>query len=824
MKREKAKGYAYSGAEVHMGKGEKLNWSPRLPDLGRPRGFFAYPSSPPSIPPTIMAAIDSINSTQSVEIKSWEELSVSGQYIIDEICRAIDEADFFCADVTGINANVMFELGYAIATDKRTWLIRDDSYTDVKKEYEQLRVLTTVGFSSYKNSGQIIASFFTDNPHLLLRKTIWQQSIEPVLAKQTTDGHVLYLKNRHETEASIKVSRALEDSKVPLTNSDPKETSIRPAYWYAQQLWEALGLVAHFASSAREGYRIHNARYALVAGMAHGFSVPTLILTEQSDLLAPIDYRDAMKSYITPLEAAELVNEWLLPIKKEEHVVHTIHADRVRSLMRATELKDFHLQLGDFVAEDEAQQLDAYFVETTVSADIANGTQSVFVGRKGMGKTANLIHAESIIGSNPQNLVCLIKPVGYEIEGLVRLFATYKARDYKGYVIESLWKYMIYTEVARAAAQQIDANAIWQLAEPDARELVDLLEDEKQAFSGDFAVRLERMVNLLSSVPVDESGELFRKGISETLHSGALAKLRMVLGRVLSKKKKVILLVDNLDKSWTKSADLEQLAEFLLGLLTATKRVGEELNRAERGRQASAFSSAIFLRSDIFEKVLAAAREPDKLSYTRLRWDDEELLLRVIEERYVASHGPESDPAVMWHKYFCPQVGGVPTREYLVRQILKRPRDIVFLVKSAVSFAVNRKHDRVEEKDILDAEKEYAQYALDSILVENGISIPQLEEVLFQFSGSSAIITEIEARQIVSRAADFPVEKVDYAVEHLLRLSFLGIETSSDVFAFSEESRELKKNKVLGEKFISSSGQEKRFEIGRAFRAYLEVV
>ena len=72
----------------------------------------------------------------------------------------------------------------------------------------------------------------------------------------------------------------------------------------------------------------------------------------------------------------------------------------------------------------------------------------------------------------------------------------------------------------------------------------------------------------------------------------------------------------------------------------------------------------------------------------------------------------------MWRRYFCPQVKGIPTREYLTSRILKRPRDIVYFVKAVVSFAVNRKHDRVEEKNVIDGEKQYSQYALDSILVE----------------------------------------------------------------------------------------------------------
>src|SRR6185437_2078195 len=141
-----------------------------------------------------------------------------------------------------------------------------------------------------------------------------------------------------------------------------------------------------------------------------------------------------------------------------------------------------------------------YFVETTVSSDILNGTQNVFVGRKGAGKSANLIHAEAVIGHDLKNLVCLIKPVGYEIEGLVRLFNSYKLRDTKGYVIESIWKYMLYSELAQAAVKQIQEDELW-LGDDDSRALVALLEGERNAFSGDFAVRLERLIKSLEALP-----------------------------------------------------------------------------------------------------------------------------------------------------------------------------------------------------------------------------------------------------------------------------------------------------------------------------------
>src|ERR1700733_8360507 len=50
-----------------------------------------------------------------------------------------------------------------------------------------------------------------------------------------------------------------------------------------------------------------------------------------------------------------------------------------------------------------------------------------------------------VTGINPN----VMYEIGYEIEGLVRLFSKYKEQDFKGYVVESLWKFMLYTELAR---------------------------------------------------------------------------------------------------------------------------------------------------------------------------------------------------------------------------------------------------------------------------------------------------------------------------------------------------------------------------------------
>jgi hypothetical protein len=145
----------------------------------KPVGFFAYGILPHSIPATIKDAISSINKSQQVELVSWEKLNINGRYIVGDICDMIDDCDFFCADITTINPNVMYEIGFAIARDKRVWLIRDDSYVDSRSEFNQLQLLTTIGYRSYTNAEQIVKGFFADGPHLTLDQTIFRQAIEP---------------------------------------------------------------------------------------------------------------------------------------------------------------------------------------------------------------------------------------------------------------------------------------------------------------------------------------------------------------------------------------------------------------------------------------------------------------------------------------------------------------------------------------------------------------------------------------------------------------------------------------------------------------------
>src|SRR5688500_2484577 len=89
--------------------------------------FFGYPSRPEISRDAIAAAAKRLGTSTDLEIVTWEDLRVSGRLIIDRIVTAIDRAAVSAFDVTTLNENVLFELGYAIASNKRIWLLRDTS-------------------------------------------------------------------------------------------------------------------------------------------------------------------------------------------------------------------------------------------------------------------------------------------------------------------------------------------------------------------------------------------------------------------------------------------------------------------------------------------------------------------------------------------------------------------------------------------------------------------------------------------------------------------------------------------------------------------------
>ena len=774
-----------------------------------PKAFFAYPSQSP-LREAIQQAVRDLNARRQVSIQTWEECQSVGQVIISTICDAIDRAQLFFADLTGLNPNVMFELGYAIARDKRIWLIFDDTYTSEKSMFDQLKVLTTVGHVRCCNSEDIVSGFYKHNPVAEIENTIFRREIEPIL-KPGRSHKVLYLKSQHENQAAMRVSRRLEQRlSNKITVDDPRESTVHTLAWYGSHVFGCSGLVCHFMSPARKGAYLQTARHSLVCGMAHGFGKPLLMLAE-GDSWSPIDYRDRLKHYETSTQAISYLNQWLPDVEQDLRTQQEA-SEVTQAAQLATDLKN--LRFGEYVAENEAESLvDRYFVETAEYADALNGRQTLFVGRKGSGKTANLMQLAADLRERKQNLVCVIKPERYQMLGIVDLLRHFQTRKDKGYAIESLWKFLLLTEIANTAFH-FPSSPI----EAVEQKFFKFVKENHAIICEDFSTRLETCVQNLHRAVSDPSDGNSYFSISEALHSGILKELRRELAEFLSKKQRVAILIDNLDQAWERQNDIEALSEILWGLLDVARQLPEQLQRQANIQ----LSLAIFLRSDIFYRIRKVAHEPDKMPYSLLKWDSTELLCSIIEERFLSTFKTASGPEALWNQYFCPTVNEISTRDYILETILKRPRDIIFFVNAAVTTAINGRHPRIEEEDILVAEKEYSQYAFESVNVENTLPDINLEDVLYEFVGMSAILTRSEVLDTLQDAGLSDEEKIEQMIEVLHDLTFLGMEVEEDTFVFSDAPEESRKNKTRARRFARKKGQEERFQIHRAFQAFLE--
>lgn len=448
---------------------------------------------------------------------------------------------------------------------------------------------------------------------------------------------------------------------------------------------------------------------------------------------------------------------------------------------------------------------------------------SIFIGRKGTGKTAILYKLANEIESDLRNHVCIIKPIGYELEGILRMLKQALPKSEKGYLIESFWKFLIYTELSKSVFEALRSKPPYYQRDDAEEELLKFVEENASIITADFSIKLDSVVSKLQNISALRSSGRQRAKISELLHNKVIARSRFILGKVLQKKNKVAILVDNLDKAWKQRSDLPTLCDLLFGLLGVSRRVSQDFGKSDYWRSSVNLSLIIFLRSDIFAQVIKYARERDKISYSRIAWDDPEVLLSVLEERFLASSPAPANPNEAWSRYFCPMVKGIPTREYLAKCIIPRPRDLIYLSKVAISQAVSRRHTKVEEEDILEAQKKYSRYALDSLIVENSIQVEALEALLYEFIGAAEVVTRDEILQKM-KACGIPGSKLDEVIELLCDLTFVGREVESGRFEFLYNEEDKLKFQVMARKTTETHpAKVERFRINEAFHAELEI-
>ncbi len=786
------------------------------------RIFFAYAGSPEGTRETVHNAVTSLDRVPGVTAVTWESLRISGRLIVDQITSAITNVDLVCGEVSSLNPNVMFELGFAVARDRPVRILLDGTDSDAIHNFKQFGLLTQVGYLSYANSMDIrsrLLSSLESSP-----TPLWQDLFRTT-ASAHTEHSIFYFPLHHMTEASRTLSRRLDGCRRngwEIVSADHSEVSLAPLSWYVQQIFKTDASVFHLSAPRRSASTVHNARTAFLAGIAHGLGRQMLMLAEEG-YNAPLDYESLLRQYSSSKSLGVIFDSWMATFESghaKQRAAAVLHTVGQRRLVSQLGVLNFY----EYVAEQEAGSLSDYFVRTRQFEDLLVSPVMVFVGRKGVGKTANMLEAAQTLQEDKRNLVVVIKPAGYELQGLVKVLGDYKGKESLSYLTENMWKFLLYSEIARSAVDQADQKPAGIAPGSALDELRHYMEDCRFPLRDDFSVRLEHLVTALLETSGDVSLGVSdaRDAIGAALGGVLLRDLRNRLEKAVAPYRRVAVLVDNLDKAWDKQADLDNLAALLLGLLAAVGRVASEFRSIrEESKGGLAFSLGVFLRSDVHQHVMRVAREPDKIRTATVTWDDTDLLFRVVEERYIFSGAGGGDLRRLWTEFFCPDVDGVPVRQHIAQMILPRPRDLLYFVNAAVASAVNAARNRVEVEDLRRAQTEYSQFAFEAALVPDGITTTQLESLLFEFAGGPSIVTDTTIAETCTTAGITEPSARDIT-EHLLSIEVLGRQTGMDKFSYGAEGSNARLAQTLARKHARADG-ELRYQIHPAFWSYLEI-
>ena len=472
-----------------------------------PKCFVAYPSAPVARAETVESVIETISRTGVVDIKGWRSISPGGRPIISRIFEEIRDCKCFIADLTGLNPNVLFELGYAVAHRKRIWLLLDVAIEKAKLEFDRFQLFTTVGYQGASNSEKIVKGFFADQPYAD-DTNLCDELLDR--AKKPTRPTMLYLKAQTATEASNRLSRKVVTAEIASIIDDPAESANEPLAWYVNPVDSSSAVVCHLLSSAHSNWQASNAKQAFVAGMAQGLGKPLLMLAHDP-YVSPLDYKDLLRVHETAAKAETLFDEWFSPliesIRKQEKSAEAYKDQKsARSLLE-------QINLGESIAENESDAVTEYFFPTAVYNEALRANHSIFIGRKGTGKTATFYKLHDELSKDPRNHVCLIKPIAYELEGVVQLLNRTMGVSATGYLIESLWKFLISTELARSLYAQINSKPVYYGRTPDERDLLEFIEQNTSWIMPEFSIRLESVIDKLLLMPAAPSIESHRQSI-----------------------------------------------------------------------------------------------------------------------------------------------------------------------------------------------------------------------------------------------------------------------------------------------------------------------
>lgn len=361
-------------------------------------GFIAYPGEPSEIGQSIDAAARAHNQRFGTNtLCTWRENDIAGRFLADPIFENIRDSKYLVADVSVLNFNVTYEVGYAIGLRRRVFLIKSRSLLGDEDEIRRVGIFDTLGYQQYENSRDLEAYFRTLRD---FEPITWARSPDPA-------NPVYLLQLPFNTDTQNRIVARIKKARLRYRSFDPSEMSRLSANEAIQGVAGAFGIVVPLSASTMKDARVHNIRAAFVAGLAAGMERVTLLMQQGEDPV-PLDYRDFVESFKHPDRIEELIGKFALDVTDElqaPSVVQKTDGGLLESL-----------DLGAPSAENEMTTLGHYYLLTDEFRRTLRGEARIVIGRKGAGKTAVFTQVRDKVRANRKVIVLDLRPEGYQLK------------------------------------------------------------------------------------------------------------------------------------------------------------------------------------------------------------------------------------------------------------------------------------------------------------------------------------------------------------------------------------------------------------------------
>jgi hypothetical protein len=770
-------------------------------NIRTPEVFFIYPSNPVHLANTIKEAV-SVHRRENGKDAwlTWEDLKIGGQIIFCEVCKVMRGSQLIVANITDMNFNVLFEMGFAIGLHKPVLPIRDSTYETQKRQFDEIGIFDTLGYEQFTNSENLAKLV---NRNLGLTHPMLMQ---PALDKTQP---IYYIRSPIDTDGSLKLLTSLKKSYFRFRTFDSRETprlSFHDAY---KQTMSSVSVVAQLIDPARVGALVHNARVAFVCGMALAAGKHVLIFQE-GNVTQPIDYRDIIISNSDVGVMPYYIQTILL--KETADTLQSIEETHVPLPKGLLE----RIDLGDAAAENEIRALNTYFVKTPQFQQTRQGHARIVIGRKGAGKTALFYGIRSQFSPKGEKVILDLKPEGHQFTRLREIVLSKLSEGLQLHTLTAFWHYLLLLEITKKV---IDKEQRTAYQKPNLRaklyELESLYEEQLDA-KGDFSERLMTLIDRLVDYFPDKTPENIKTSdITNAIYSTDIGKLSRILYGHLQEFDGLWILFDNIDKGFP--AHGLQKADVLIirCLLEATRKL-----QASMGMHNIECDTTIFIRKDVFDHLVDLTPDRGKETHVNLDWSDVELIKELLLKR-IHYKAPEINGSFeeVWSRLFVPNVNGESSFQYLLSRTFLRPRDILNNVRKCIQVAASRGHTRVDEADILNAESQFSSDMLDELRFEIRDIYPDIPDFVLSFLNVTAPMSEEDVYRRLKEAG-VPDDQLAAVKNVLLWFSFLGMHSNyDDTYAYQVHYDSAK----LDAKARSRGISETYYSIHPAFKIALTV-